>query len=80
MSDKVRYSTINVFLYQKVDYKEEPIVYKKTFINKAVEAFKNGWTIVTGFVIAIINIWPILFIVILIFWKRRWIREKLKKK
>ena len=79
LNDKVKFSTINIHIFQKVNYKPEPSVFEKSYLDKATEALKNGWSIVTSFLLVLINIWPLVLIAILIVWKRKWIRRKFKK-
>jgi len=73
LSNKVSFSTIEVNLYETVDYKEEPISYHKTFGSKTKEGFQFGWKIVENFFLGIIHIWPFLLIGfgLLLFFKKR---------
>ena len=80
LNDNVKYSTINVMLYQMVEYKPEPTVYEKGFLDKVLEGFENGWELVVSVTIGLINIWPFILISVLIFWKWHWIKSRFKKK
>lgn len=74
LNNRVTYSTIQIELYEEVDYKKQPRVYNKTFWSKTKEGLSNGWDIVSNAVLVIINIWPLvilLSIVILVIRKRR---------
>ncbi|MFK7749843.1 MAG: DUF4349 domain-containing protein [Kordia sp.] len=73
MSSRVAYSTIQVEIYETIEYKEQPLAYKKGFWVKAKEGLASGWNAIQELLIGILSIWPILFVVIvgLIFF-RRW--------
>ncbi len=77
LNDKISFSTLTLKLFQKVSYRTEPSVYEKTFLDKAKQGLKNGWHIITGLIILLINIWPILIITIIIIWNKKWLRQKL---
>jgi hypothetical protein len=80
LQNRASLSTINLEIYQKVDYKETPDTYEKPYIVKAKQGLSNGWKIVTTFSIFLMNIWPIVLIGLLIYWRREWIRTKLTNK
>jgi len=67
LSNKVAYSTIQVDLYETVEYKEEPENYSKTFLAKTKEGFSFGWDIVQGLILGIIHIWPLVLLGLLVF-------------
>lgn len=62
LTNKVAFSTIQIDLYESVDYVEEPTSYSKTFLDKAKQGISNGWAFIEGFIIVLINIWPLLII------------------
>lgn len=72
-SNKVAFSTIQIDLYETVNYKEEPSSYNKSFWAKGKKGITFGWRFVENTILAIIHIWPILLlgIGILFFFKRR---------
>lgn len=80
LEDKIKYSTINVRLYEKVTFREEPDIYEKSFGDKVIQALKNGWNIVTTLVIVAINIWPLILIGGFLIWRWKWVRGKLSGK
>jgi hypothetical protein len=80
LQNRVSLSTINLEIYQKVDYKETPDTYEKPYVVKAKDGLSNGWRIVTRFSLFVLNIWPIILIGLLIYWKREWIKTKLTSK
>jgi len=77
LKNRVTYSTITIELYEKVEYKEEPISYEKSFWSKSKEGFSNGWTLISILAIGIINIWPLILFGSLLFF---FLRRKFKKK
>ncbi|WP_223032405.1 DUF4349 domain-containing protein [Hanstruepera marina] len=62
LTNKVAFSTIQIDLYETVDYVEEPKSYTKTFLDKTKEGLSNGWHFIEAFVIVLINIWPLIII------------------
>ena len=80
LSNKVDLSTVNILIFQKVDFKSEPNVYEKPYITKMGEALKSGWTMVTEILLFALNIWPLLIGLILIVWKRKWFRGIFRRK
>jgi hypothetical protein len=73
LKNRISFSTIDIELYEEVDYKPEPKIYNKSFFNKAKEGFVNGGIIISTILIAIVNIWPLLILGIIGFliYKRR---------
>lgn len=80
LNDKISFSTLNLRIYQKVDYKPKSNIYKQTFWDKTKDGLENGWEIITGLVLILINIWPIVIITIVVFIKRKWFRKKIFSK
>lgn len=76
LKEKVAYSTINIDVFEVVEYKEEPESYTKTFADKAGNGFSFGWKIIEGFLIAIIHMWPIILIVVSIIALLKFYRRK----
>lgn len=73
LSNKVSFSTIQVDLYETVNYKEEPTNYKRTFFSKMKEGFSFGWNLIEKVFLGVIYLWPILLIAtfIILYFKRR---------
>ncbi len=67
LTNKVSYSTIQIDLYETVEYTEEPESYSKTFFAKGKEGFANGWSIVEGFVLGLLYIWPLVLLGTILF-------------
>jgi hypothetical protein len=59
LSDQVSLSTINVRIYQKVDYVKEPTVYHKSFFDKITDALSWGWEAIKAVLLVIITLWPL---------------------
>ena len=77
LRDKVRFSTLNVVIYQEVEFTDEPTVYIKPYGEKALEALSNGWSIITGLALILLNIWPfVLAIAVMVVWKRKWFNKR----
>ena len=73
LTNKVSYSTIQIDLYETVDYVEQPESYTKTFWDKTKNGLSNGWFIIESILIVLINIWPLIIILVigLIIYKKR---------
>jgi hypothetical protein len=76
LSNKVAYSSIQVDLYETVEYTEEPVSYTKTFWDKTKDGFSFGWQIIENLVIGIIHIWPLFILGMLLV---LFIRKRFKK-
>lgn len=79
LKDQVSLSTINVLLYQVLEKPKSDYV-APSYWSKAKDRFISGWEILTSLLLALINIWPLLLILILYFWKRKWFYNRLKSK
>ncbi len=79
INNKAALSTININIYQEVEYVSKPNVYKKPFITKVKEGFSNGWSLIVNIVIGLINIWPIILIFIIFLIFRRKIYKLVKR-
>ena len=77
LSNKVSYSTIQVDLYQAVEFKEEPVSYTKTFWSKVKDGLSFGWHLIESLILGLIHIWPLLILGTLI---TMFIRKKLRRK
>ena len=80
LEDKIKYSTINLRMYETVTFRNEPDSYEKSFGSKSLQALKNGWSIVTTMVLVFINIWPLLVLTGIFIWRWKWIKSKLRGK
>lgn len=73
LTNKVSYSTIQIDLYETVDYKDEPVTYNKTFWSKMKTSLSNGLNAIEVVFLGVMNIWPILIVgtVLFLFVKKR---------
>jgi len=78
LQDKVNFSTINVTIYEKVEFVPEPKIYEKPYIKKLVEGLENGWSIITGLFLFLVNIWPLIILTGVVIWKWKWIKRKFR--
>tara|TARA_R100000935_G_C2842059_1_gene171981 strand:- start:25858 stop:26703 length:846 start_codon:yes stop_codon:yes gene_type:complete len=76
LSNKVSYSTVQVDLFERVEYKEEPESYTKSFFDKVGNGFSFGWNLIETLVVGLIHIWPLLIIIALVVF---FVRRKMKK-
>ncbi len=77
LTNKVSYSTIQIDLYETVEYKEEPNAYNKTFWSKIKEGISFGWGFLETLFIGIIHIWPLVIIGLLLFF---FVKKRLNRK
>lgn len=77
LQSKVSLSTINLEIYQHVTFQETPDVFEKPYFVKAKQGFLNGWSILVGLSLLLVNIWPVFILGVVIFWRRRWLKKKL---
>ncbi|MEZ4959529.1 MAG: DUF4349 domain-containing protein [Saprospiraceae bacterium] len=80
LKDQVAMSTLNLEIYQQIAYQREPDVFTESFWSKLLAGLKNGWELLVDIFIGLVNIWPLVLIGGLFFWKRRWIWGKLSRK
>ena len=80
LNDKTALSTINIAIYQEVDYVKPPQVFRKPFFTKLKEGFVNGWVLIQQIIVGLVTIWPILLILALLYFFRKRIRSLFGKK
>lgn len=80
LKDQVGMSTIRLELYQSIEYRPEPSAFHESFWSKMVSGLKNGWELMQGLVIGLVNIWPLVLLFGLFWWKRSWIWSKIRRK
>ncbi|HMQ85854.1 MAG TPA: DUF4349 domain-containing protein, partial [Saprospiraceae bacterium] len=76
LQNQVAMSTINLELFQQMEYQPEPNVYHRSFGSKLMESLQDGWSLLQELVLLLIRIWPLLLIGGLIWWRRRWIWKR----
>ena len=79
LKDQVGMSTIRLELYQEIEFRPEPNAFHESFWVKMTSGLKNGWSLMQGIVIFFVNIWPLLILGGLLWWKRRWIWGKIRR-
>ena len=77
LTNKVSYSTIQIDLYETVEYTKEPESYSKTFFAKGKEGLESGWSIIENFVLGLLYVWPLVIAGTVLFFV---FRSKLKKR
>lgn len=78
IDDKVRYSTLTLRLFQPIE--QEPVVAKRNFGQQLVDAFSNGIEIFLDFMLFLVNIWPFILLIGLLWGFRKQIRGRLSRK
>ena len=85
--DKIKFSTITLFLYQNQNIKYEVITkeknikpYSKSFGTRFIDALKFGWTIIVEFFLFLVNIWSIILIGVLVLWSVRYFKKRISRK
>ena len=81
--DKIKYSTITLYLYQNQSVKHEMIVkekkikpYATPFSTRFTEALKSGWNIILELCLLLTNIWPIILMGVSVFLGIRYYKRK----
>ena len=76
LQSQVSESTISIYFYKTIADRGVTVSYGRKVIN----AFKNGWSNISEFLLGLLHVWPFIILVVLsIFMIRRW-RKKRKKK
>lgn len=79
LDDRVNYSTLNIWIYQKKDRKFEPAD-RDGFGQRLKKSLHRGWQGFVDFILFFLNLWP-LWIVGLIIWRFIvWISRRSRKK
>lgn len=80
LNSQVSMSTVNLTIYQRVEYQPQPDVYHESFGSRVANSLKGGWELLQGLVLFLIRIWPLIILFGLFFWQRRrifgWFRRK----
>jgi hypothetical protein len=74
LQDQVTYSTINLSIYQTLEFKQRPSV---SFFSQFLDAIVNGFDSFKGFLLNLVSLWPFLIVVLIIFFA---IRYKIKSR
>jgi len=77
LDDKVKYSTLNLELTELIT---NTISYRQSFGRRLVNAFNNGVQGFLSFIVGLVNLWPFVIIVLLLFLGRRPIVNRLRRR
>ncbi len=80
LKDQVALSTIQLEIYQVIEYQPEPAAFRESFWTKLFGALKGGWDLLQGIVLFFVNIWPLVILGALIWWRRQWIWRKIRRR
>ncbi len=74
LKDQVQYSTLNVMMYESY---EQPEVRRRSFVSRIGHALGDGWTVFQEMIIGLVGLWPIVILLVVIWWGvRRYRRRK----
>lgn len=71
INNRTALSTVNVELYQEVEYVAPPNTHEKSFFAKVKDGFVNGWSLILDLAVGLVTIWPILLIVVVLWVLRK---------
>lgn len=81
LKEKVSFSTINLSVYQVIDLEAMAAAKEHGFADEFKENFMTGWTGIMNVLLAMVNIWPLIFIgIVVLFWKRNWFSKITNRK
>lgn len=66
LKDQIKYSTINLEIYQTVNYVKKPETNQKSFFTDVKEALQFGWNAVLSIILVFLHLWPLLVVVFVI--------------
>ena len=78
LSGQVKYSTIHLSIYQELEYRNEPKVYKESFWVKMSKSLGAGWQAFLAIILFLVRIWPVLIVAGLVIWQRKRIFRRRK--
>ena len=84
--DKIKYSTVNLSLYQNQSIKYEVVArtneiqeYSTPFAVRFADAMKFGWLIITEFFLLLTHLWAIILVAVIVFFGWKYFIKKRKK-
>jgi len=77
LDDKVKYSTLNLEITELIT---SEISNDLNFGRRISNAFNNGIQAFLSFVIGLVNLWPFIILLVLIYWGRKPILNKIRKR
>ncbi len=76
LQSQVSESTISIYFYKTTSDRGVTVSYGRKVIN----AFKNGWSNISEFLLGLLHVWPFIILVVFgVFMIRRWIKKRKKK-
>lgn len=86
LNDRINYSTINLFIYQRQEVKRELIpnhknitAYESGFGHKVMDALTSGWHILEVVILFVLNLWGLILAAVAVFFLYRFAAGRLKK-
>ncbi|MCB0705779.1 MAG: DUF4349 domain-containing protein [Saprospiraceae bacterium] len=79
LKDRVSMSTINLNIYQLIEYQEEPSVYKRNFWGELKDNIVDGGALIRDIFLGLVSIWPLILLLLLFLWKGKWMWRKIRK-
>lgn len=86
LTDQIKFSTVNLFLYQRQAIKTELILnnkntgaYEPSFGSKMLRALQFGWNILKAFLVFLVNFWTLFLFALLVYIMYKKYGHKLKK-
>jgi len=80
LNDQVSFSTIRLTMYQKVNYKEQPSLYEKSYGDELSDGLSESWGAIKALFLFIVILWPLWLVLIVLLWKRSWIIRLFNRK
>ena len=71
---------LHLEIFQEIEHRAEPLVYIQSFWSKAGEGLGNGWGMLQNLVLGLLNVWPLALLVSLIWWRRKWVFGRFRRK
>lgn len=85
LNSQVSYSTINLLLEQKLEYKYQPSK-GKNFFQMLIKSLDRGWSVFLQFLLFVFKLWPFIILIAAIifayfkFWKSKKVKKQKKDK
>ena len=72
LRDQTALSTLNVHMYQEVEYQAAPDTNKKPFLTSITESFGGGLELIQMILLGVIYLWPIWILLgVFLIWRKR---------
>ncbi|HAN19499.1 MAG TPA: hypothetical protein DCQ24_12610 [Bacteroidales bacterium] len=79
LKSQVSYSTIDLMITQKLDFKYQPSK-EKNFFQLLIKSLDKGWKVFLQFTLFVFKLWPFIILILIVIYGIRWYRIKRKKK